>query len=260
MAKKWTTDERARLRAELVQLYILENKTISEIARHLNLGQSAVYDRLKKLDIPIGRSRKAGFNNQRLIKSLPLSRDLAEFVGVLCGDGHIAQYQIWVHLGNKEGRYAKNICQLFKKICGQNLSWYKRNKRDIDLFISSISLVKFFKNMGLVGNKIKKSLRIPNWIFSDGEYLRRFIRGFFDTDGSIYRLKFGVQISFTSKSTMLLKDTRRVLLLLGFRPSRRSVHRIYLTRQSDIVKFHRSISSSNPAKKRRLDNYVGRFA
>ena len=46
MAKRWNKIEERDKRVELKRLYIKENKTIDEIAKLLNIGESSVFKRL----------------------------------------------------------------------------------------------------------------------------------------------------------------------------------------------------------------------
>lgn len=86
--------------------------------------------------------------------------------------------------------------------------------------------------------------------------MNRFLKGFFDTDGSVYKLRFGTQISFTNKSLPLLQSTRRMLLLLGYQPSSISGYRVYLTKQKSILRFFKEIKPANPKHLVRFRNLI----
>jgi len=91
MARRWTKKEETFKRKELFNLYVKQNKSIGEISDILKLNESSVYDRLIRLKIPISRASKPGYNNVRNDVIIPkkMSGDLAEFVGILLGDGHL---------------------------------------------------------------------------------------------------------------------------------------------------------------------------
>lgn len=114
MARKWTMLEEKTKRAELRKLYVEENRTIGEIAHILGLGESSIYDRLVRLNIPTLRSKKRGFNNRRADVVIPqeYSAELAEFVGVMLGDGHLTPTQVTVTLGKKERSYIRHVSWL----------------------------------------------------------------------------------------------------------------------------------------------------
>lgn len=73
------------------------------------------------------------------------------------------------------------------------------------------------------------------------------MRGFFDTDGSIYGFKHfhAVQMSFRNRSFPLLEVTRRILLNLGFQASRISSYSVYLTRREDMRRYVEEIGFGN---------------
>ena len=107
------------------------------------------------------------------------------------------------------------------------------------------------------GNKIANKIVIPNWILGNKKFLLRFMRGFFDTDGCVYR-KYGkyaqIQIKLGCEET--LSSIRRVLIKLNFNPTRvQEGHnrdfgdflywKIYLTRQEEIKRFFVEIRPMN---------------
>ncbi len=76
--------------------------------------------------------------------------------------------------------------------------------------------------------------------------MKNALRGLIDTDGSIYKLKFGIQISFCNNSQPLLSSARSMLIKLGFHPSQICNYKqFYLTRQQDLRKFFREIGFNN---------------
>ena len=82
--------------------------------------------------------------------------------------------------------------------------------------------------------------------------MKAFLRGFFDTDGSVYKLKFGIQLSFTNKSMPLLTALQKALFELQYKPSEISSWKIYLTRKEDIKRF---FSEIKPQNKKHLDRF-----
>ena len=107
MSKKWTQGERKMYYDSLHHLYIVENKTIKEIGELLDLSEKTIYKRLKTLGIKTIPSKKPSYRNQRLniIKPRKRSINLAEFFGIMLGDGKLSPNQILVTLGNKEDDY-----------------------------------------------------------------------------------------------------------------------------------------------------------
>jgi intein/homing endonuclease len=91
----------------------------------------------------------------------------------------------------------------------------------------------------------------PSWIWERKEYLRGFLRGFFDTDGSYYLLRHGRQISFTNHSLPLLHSLRKMLIRLDYSASEVSAYRVYLTRKGDVDRFFSEIRPANVKHLRR---------
>lgn len=102
MPRKWTEQQQREKYEELVELYTHENKTIFEIAALLHMRPGGVYDRLVRLGIPTGPKRfgKPSYN-ARMLHVPSLCGDLAEFCGVMLGDGHIGPGQIWITVNVK---------------------------------------------------------------------------------------------------------------------------------------------------------------
>ena len=266
MARAWTKEEKEKFRKNLHQLYVVENFTMYEIAEKLGIAAPTVYKRLKQLNFPSLRHLKKGYNNSSRQVRLPRhdTRDLAEFFGIMMGDGHINPNQVIVTLGTKELDYVNYVSNLMEKIFYTKPSIFTRpspvkNNKYRNVYFGSVVAVKWLREKGLVQNKVKSQVDIPQWIFSKNTFMRAFTRGFFDTDGSIYKLKFGIQISFTNHSLPLLKSLHRLLIKLGYSPSRISGNkRIYITRVQDVKKFFREIQPQNSKHQERFIDFTTR--
>lgn len=254
MARKWTREEELLKRGELEELYVKDNRSIGEIAEILHLSQSTVYDRLLRLEIKPERSRKEGFNNKRADVLIPkkYSKDLSEFLGLLLGDGHLSSTQVVVTLGNKEVSYVGHVAKLIEKLFSIEPKLTRSARGYYVVYFGSTEVVRWLLSMGLAFNKVKSQVDVPSWIFSDEDYMGSFLRGFFDTDGSIYKLRFGIQLAFTNRSLPMLRSVRRCLSLLGYHPSDMSYFRVYLTRQGDIIRFFQAVSPANAKHKDRF--------
>lgn len=247
MARIWTNSEEKVKRLELVKLYVYKNMSIGEIAKKLILGKSTVYDRLIRLKIKTARSSKAKFNNKRTDVVLPslYSSKLSELVGIMLGDGHLTKTQLTVTLGSKENKYVHHVAELISKIFNVKPKIIKTKKGYFVVYFGSTVVVQWLLAMGLTFNKVKNQVNVPLWIFSKNNYIKGFLRGFFDTDGSVYKLRYGIQISLTNRSIPLLKSSHRAFCILGFNPSKVSKFRVYLTRRKEITRFFKTIKPAN---------------
>lgn len=248
MPLRWTIREENKKRKELHELYVKQNKAIGEIGKILKIAESTVFDRMIRLGIPSTPERKANFCNRNTNVVIPkdLSPQLAEFIGILLGDGHLSKYQVWITVADIDKDYLFYILGLAKKLFKAEPNYFHRSKYPVnDIFIGSAALVNYFQDMGLVFNKVQQQVDVPKWIWSNSDYKKAFLKGFFDTDGSVYKLRFDVQMAFCNRSLFLLNSTRRMLMDLDFHPSKISCYNIYLTRKIDLRRYALEVGFSN---------------
>jgi intein/homing endonuclease len=260
MAKCWTIKEENQKRKELVKLYINQNKTIGEIGKILGIAEQTVYDRIIRLGIPVTPERKPHYlNKKRGELNFPdFSEKLAEFAGIMLGDGHIGPGQIRISFNSITDEeyviYAKKLLKFLFKV--EPGLCQRKKENAVELFISSVDLIDYLRKKGLsVANKVKYQVDAPSWIFTKDSYKKYFLRGFFDTDGSIYRLKFGVQMCFCNRSLPLLYSARKILIELKYHPPNISGYNFYLTRKSDLFRYITEIGFGNLKHFRRAKNF-----
>ncbi len=247
MAKTWSEKEKKKYQEELFGLYIKRNKSLREISQILKISESTVFQRLKKFGIKTQPYLKKNYLKKRndIIIPQKYSKKLAEFFGVMLGDGHLSHFQTVVTLGNKEETYAKHVSLLFKKLFGVGGKILMRKNGYRDIYLGSVLLTSWLFKQGLVHNKVKFQVDVPKWIFSRNDFMKNFLKGFFDTDGSIYKIKYGIQISFCNRSIPLLKSLQLILKKLRYKPSDISSSKVYLTKAEDITRFFSEIEPSN---------------
>lgn len=259
MASRWTTEEEKRFHSQLYRLYVVENKSIRETALILHIAESSVFDRMQRLHIPSTPQRKTHYLNKRNDVTLPKqSMALAEFLGIMLGDGHVAHFQTFVTLGSKELAYVQYVQKLMTTLFGVQAKVTRKKTGYRDVYIGSTVITKWLKAQGLVSNKVASQVEVPDWIMTDMKYMRAFVRGFFDTDGSIYSLRFGVQISITNKSAPLLTALQDMLRRLGYQVSEASAYRIYITKRSEVERFFTDIAPANTKHRRRFKKFLRR--
>lgn len=204
---------------------------------------------------------------RKAIQKPPLSSELAEFIGVLIGDGSIGRYQITVTLDMKtDVEYAQYVCNLASQLFSLQATTKLRESHGcIVLTLSSVELSEYLFSLGLPrGNKIVQHISIPQWILDNPEYIKPCLRGIFDTDGSVFQEVHKVRgvryaysrAAFVSASIPLLEDVAKSLHLLGIAAKVRS-KRVSIERFTDIDKYFRIVGSSNPKHLRRFVEYGG---
>lgn len=158
--------------------------------------------------------------------TLPIapSRELAEFLGILTGDGYINyypyQYKYILEIAGDsrfDEVYLKSyVNRLIKELFNLESSYYKRkNQNSLYLRIISKGLINYLILVGFKKGK-KDQIMIPKWIKGDKLYMRCFLRGFADTDGSLHFRKNYPIISLSSKSSPLIHSIFLFLKKEGF--------------------------------------------
>jgi len=151
--------------------------------------------------------------------------DLAEFLGVLFGDGYINCYpktylsicEIVGHLTRDRNYLINHVQKKIIKLFNIPPKIYLDEKQNaLILRICSKTIVKFIERCGMKMGK-KNNMNIPNWILNNKWYVKCFIRGMYDTDGSLaikkrYREKpYYPVISIVSKNKYPLYSIYNIL-------------------------------------------------
>ena len=167
------------------------------------------------------RKNPNGFQSLIPTKTPPLSESLAEFVGIMLGDGGIAPYHISITLSEKEKDYVNYIVKMIHKLFGVQAKVYKQKQsKAVSIVVQRKQIVDFCKSIGLVqGNKVRQQCDIPQWIKDDTTYSRTCIRGLIDTDGCFYTNSYKInrkkytylKICFTNFSSPLIKSVYKIL-------------------------------------------------
>lgn len=185
--------------------------------------------------------------------------ELAEFVGIVLGDGGISKKQVTITLHRiTDSEYAKYVKRLVKNLFVVEMGVYE-NPRYLanDLSISRVELVEYLvKEVGLkIGNKLKNQADIPVWIKNDKNFCAACLRGLVDTDGSVFThqyvskgKKYGyTKMSYCSRSATLLKSASMILkdLDISHRITKNGFE-IRIESQGDLKKYFLLIGSNNP--------------
>lgn len=206
---------------------------------------------------------KGGKNSSGSTKKIKFPKEsekLAEFYGIMLGDGNlnvkraykIGTYQIRV-VG--DSRYdceylTKYVSPLIEQLFQIKVNITKsKNSNALNLISTGRKLAEFLESKGFKpGDKIKNQLEIPSWIKNKPQFLRACIRGLYDTDGTIYKLtnQNSYQIGFTNYNSKLLNEVRQSLVLFGISPSKIMRNRdIVITKKSELRKFLNEVGFHN---------------
>jgi intein/homing endonuclease len=161
------------------------------------------------------------------------------------------------------------VAPLFNKkvaipILGKKVSYKEHPKVGVcGFYIFNNKLVSFFERLGIkAGTKI--NVEIPKAIIKNKELAKRFLRGLFDTDGSLYfnRNKLSKKnfnncpvIKLGTVSERLAKQVYNLLIEQGFRPrmkkpykgkrDKNKVYTVLLYRILDVRQFISKIGFKN---------------
>ncbi len=215
-------------------------------------------------------NEKGKYQEHKILwKSLPFrkpmkSPELAEFVGLMLGDGGITRYQLTVTLHRYDDHeYGIFVCSLIQKLFGVRPSVIiSKDALANDYRVSRTEMVHFcIEHLGLVkGNKIRQKIDIPMWIKRKRNYLIPCIRGLFDTDGSVYWHQYRIRgkdyrykkISFTSASPPLLNSVHESLRKIGVWANMRD-RDIFIESRAAVKQYIELIGSHNPKHLRKMN-------
>lgn len=178
------------------------------------------------------------------------SKNLAELIGVVLGDGNIFQcdrcQRLTISCNSFYSKYVKHVSSLVKIIFGKEPIVSKRTKSnctDVRLYLQDID-----KALGLpAGNKLKYPIVIPAWIFKKKEYLENCLKGLFETDGhyGLNRKSYVEYMQFCNKSKSLKKSVFDALTYLGYSPQLGNSY-VRLARRSQLHRFIKKIGIERP--------------
>ena len=206
------------------------------IPKPCNRGESKI--RIKKIKISYTKQvptlnttniQRSRIDILKKIKFPPkLTPLLAEEIGMHLGDGFLPsskkEYRLKGHKVDEKDYYLKHVKKIYKKLYGINVN-IKDYTDTIGFEFSSLALWNFkVKVLGIKPGK-KIDLCVPDIVkINDQPILSSFLRGLFDTDGSVaFIVKYGIKkyypcISIAQKSPKIINDISEILIMLGFSP------------------------------------------
>jgi intein/homing endonuclease len=187
------------------------------------------------------------------------SIDLAEFFGIMMGDGGINNlWQATISLNSiKDTHFALYIYKLCKKLFNIVPAVRKRKESNTQIIsLASTTVVDFLVVNGLMrGNKLKQGLKIPEWILGKRSYCKSCIRGLVDTDGCMFvhvhkvkgKVYKNIGLTFTSFSPDLIFQVAEIFAEFGIVPHISGEGKsIYLYQEEAVVKYLKIFGTSNP--------------
>lgn len=201
------------------------------------------------------------------IKHPQRDNSLAEFVGIVLGDGGIKKYQLTITLNKITDReYITYVIKLIKRLFGLEPKVYGlKNSLAVNVAVSRKDLVSFCKKIGLKeGDKIRQQVDIPGWIKKNRNFGKKCVRGLMDTDGCVFNECHLIKgkkycyprMSFVSHSAPLRLSVYEILQKLGFYATLRNNRSVQIERLVDIKRYFKVIGTSNPKHLQRAKQFI----
>jgi len=184
------------------------------------------------------------------------SEALAEFVGIMLGDGGLGQFQVTVTLHSVDDlAYGVYVAKLIQKLYGvKPRSYFRKDVHAYSVILARKLAVQHLVGIGLkIGNKVKQGTGVPSWILNNKKYSKACVRGLMDTDGSVYFHKYKVngkeynykKLCFSSASAPLRENMKFMLCRLGFSATSSGTN-VRIDTLVDVASYMKVVGTSNP--------------
>ncbi len=197
--------------------------SLLRIAEHLRVSQSTVRHHCKGIIVK-NPSQKREYRRANMSDGEPLlpSVDLAYLIGVICGDGciykmpRVCQLSISCDASYPDliGTYANLIQKVTGRVAGKHLT---KKGTCVQVRVADKWLPIL---LALPAGAKPQDYPVPEWIFSDLDYVRPFLRGLIETDGNIYHEYrnngWRSRCIFTAKIESIMTAFLRGTSMLGY--------------------------------------------
>lgn len=194
------------------------------------------------------KQKKIGIGLKRI--SIPPMENpkLAEFLGMLLGDGYVSKYFVELCGDARFDRHylTQYVPELVLDLFGINGTLRTQGNTLRLRYYSKKMSEWIVETFGLTyGKKIYSVSRIPRAFFVDANKLSACVRGCIDTDGGIYKFHNRAGIAFFNENKMLLEDVASGLEQLGFSPYFTKGNEVWLLKKRDVLLYLSRIGTSN---------------
>ncbi|MFH1840007.1 MAG: elongation factor EF-2 [Nanoarchaeota archaeon] len=178
-------------------------KDLMNLIKIFDLNIEETYDNIETITYRTGKQRGKSSNSMKLPQNF---NDFYYLAGLLVGDGHNKKFIV----GKKElGERFTEIC----KNLGITLT-FREYDRTPEI-VTNTTLVELLNSLFDYPLKHKsKNVKISEFLFqSPNDYIAKFIKGYFDTDGCIEKARRAITLS--SASDQMIDDLHLLLLRFG---------------------------------------------
>lgn len=204
-----------------------------------------------------GKYKQNSITHPQSFKKAHPSPRLAEFFGIMLGDGGMNTYQFTITLNTVTDKaYLKFVTELIENLFDVPVGIrILQGVAATRIFVSRVTLISYLNSLGLTkGNKITRQIDIPLWILHNDSYARACLRGLIDTDGCIilhrYRSKGSVyhytKIGFTSRSQPLVDSVCTILSHLEIKHRvMKNGYDVRIEACKDVERYFRIVGTHN---------------
>lgn len=199
--------------------------------------------------------------------------ELAEETGMHYGDGFLSakryDYRLKGNLNDEKEYYQFYIKPLFKKLYNLDIE-LKDYKTSYGFEISSKALWQFKTEVLGIKPGNKENITFPDSLkVNNSEILTSFLRGLFDTDGSLYfKSRYGYEsyypeIKIELFSKKLIIEIGEILKMLGFNPNvylRENVGIVSLNGIGALKRWEKMIGWSSQKNLNKLKTWKSRYS
>lgn len=167
--------------------------------------------------------------------------ELAEFIGVILGDGNIYKFprteSLSLFSNSNNPGFIERYSNMFENIFHKKPTVSKRKHMNcvkITIYEKNIS-----KRLGIPpGARIKKKISIPDWILLNRNFIVRYLRGLYEAEGclSIHKPTGTYKLFFSNRNKSLLNNVFYLVKKLGFHPHIRYCD-VQLSRKDEVNKL-----------------------
>lgn len=187
-----------------------------------------------------------------------INEELVEFVGIHYGDGYLKRennktYKMTYCLNLRDISYSIYVQELFYKLFHTQFKVIiNKQKHAITLYYHSKALCEYLNQILKIPYSPKTNLEVPEYIKENNEYIKRFIRGLFDTDGCAIIQKVGKYryhlIKITTKSSLFAHEIKKLLLqiqIISYICTKKGAYDIMVRNIDSVAKFYTEIDPKN---------------
>jgi hypothetical protein len=189
-------------------------------------------------------ARKRGLVKSKY-QTLKKNADLAELLGAILGDGYVGKHPrtecLRIVSNSKNSGFTTRYTTLVERVFGKRPSVKKRkNSSATDIVIYERHIAK---RLGLkVGEKTHRPFTLPMWIRKKRKYRIAFLRGLYETDGSLsyHEATYTHKFAFSNVNQSLLDIVYILVSELGFHPHRTKTS-VQVSRKDEVAKLSKIV-------------------